>query len=147
MTDIAAAMGVHQLAKADEFRQGRQRVADAYRAAFSDRTEFELPVESENRIHSWHLFPIRLNLEHLTIDRNEFIECMRSNGVSCSVHWRPLHLHPYYEGKVFWKADDLPEATSAWPRIVSLPLFPAMTSAEVNKVIQVVQKICDDHRH
>lgn len=147
MTDIAAAMGVHQLAKADEFRQGRQRVADAYRVAFSDRTEFELPVESENRIHSWHLFPIRLNLEHLTIDRNEFIECMRSNGVSCSVHWRPLHLHPYYEGQVFWKADDLPEATRAWPRIVSLPLFPAMTSAEVSKVIQVVQKICDDHRH
>jgi len=145
LTDIAAAIGIHQLAAAYELREKREEIAELYLDGLSDVDEMELPPTDSNRLHSWHLFPIRLNLEKLTITRNEFIEELKKNGVGCSVHWRPLHLHPFYTDRYSWPSELLPNATNLWERIISLPLFPSMTVEEIEHVINVVSNLCRAH--
>lgn len=146
MTDVAAALGIHQLARAEPMRLARERLARRYLERLANLEELELPPVPEDRMHAWHLFPVRLRLEKLAIDRNSFIAELKEAGVGCSVHWRPLHLHPYYAETFGWRAEDLPAASAVWPRIVSLPLFPAMTDAEHEHVVAVVQGICERHR-
>jgi perosamine synthetase len=146
MTDVAAAIGVHQLARAEAMRVAREQIAHAYLEEFAEVDEVELPVVPANRLLAWHLFPIRLRLEKLTIDRNTFFSELRAAGVGCSVHWRPLHLHPYYRDGMGWPADLLPTATRVWERLVSLPLFPDMTPEERARVVEVVRALCTRHR-
>lgn len=124
LTDVAAAIGVHQLARAKRWRANREAIALEYLDRFAELSELELPVLPANRRHSWHLFPLRLRLDRLAIDRNEFIVELKARGVGCSVHWRPLHLHPYYAEQLGWTADLLPVASQLWERLVSLPLVP-----------------------
>ncbi len=142
LTDVAAAIGIHQLRRAETMRLARQSVAEHYFEAFSQTDELELPTRDENRVHSWHLFPIRLRLERLSIDRNAFIDELKARGVGCSVHWRPLHLHPYYEETFRWRAEDFPCATEVWERLVSLPIFPGMREEEIAHVIETVRNLC-----
>jgi perosamine synthetase len=142
LTDIAAALGACQLRRAEEMRRDRQAIAREYRRAFADLEQIELPPDPADRIHSWHLFPVRLNLDKLRIDRNRFIEEIRRGGVGCSVHWRPLHLHPYYEETFQWRPQHLPVASQQWMRIISLPLFPGMTIEEREHVVRVVKEAC-----
>jgi dTDP-4-amino-4,6-dideoxygalactose transaminase len=142
MTDIAAAIGIHQLARAEEMRRARERIAAVYWDAFSEVEEIELPVGGNDRIHSWHLFPIRLRLTRLTIDRNKFIEELAQSGVGSSVHWRPLHLHPYYQESFGWRPEDCSVAAENWRRLVSLPLFPGMREEEIEHVIHTVKSLC-----
>jgi perosamine synthetase len=104
--------------------------------------ELECPPVDPNRLHAWHLFPIRLRLETLSADRDEFIREMAREGVQCSVHWRPLHLHPYYEQTFGWRRSDLPAASASWERLVSLPLFSAMSDAELDAVVDAVKAVC-----
>jgi dTDP-4-amino-4,6-dideoxygalactose transaminase len=146
LTDVAAAIGIHQLARAEAMRLAREAVTKAYFDALGDVDELELPARDANRIHSWHLFPIRLRLESLAIDRNAFMDELKAGGVGCSVHWRPLHLHPYYEETFGWKSEDLPAATRVWERLISLPLFPTMTDAEIAHVVDTVRALCRTHR-
>ncbi len=143
MTDMAAAIGLHQLERAETMRKEREEIADFFDRELQDIEQLEVPVRLDNRIHSWHLYPIRLRLDRLCIDRNQFVDSLRENGVGCSVHWRPLHLHPYYEETWKWLAVDLPVATETWTRLVSLPIFPGMHEAERNHVVQVVRSLCD----
>ncbi len=145
LTDIAAAIGIHQLQRAEAMRCERQQLARRYREALSDLDAVELPADSENRLHSWHLFPIRLRLEALGLDRNAMIEALRRRGVGCSVHWRPLHLHPYYEEGFGWRPEHLPVASEVWPRLISLPLFPGMREDERDHVIDTVRSLCLEH--
>jgi dTDP-4-amino-4,6-dideoxygalactose transaminase len=142
LTDIAAAIGIHQLARAEEMRRQRQRIAELYLQEFAAINEIELPPSNRNRLHSWHLFPIRLCLDNLTISRNSFIEELKRFGIGCSVHWRPLHLHPLYAKKIGWREHHLPSATRVWSQLVSLPIFPSMTAGEINHVIKVVKNLC-----
>jgi perosamine synthetase len=146
LTDIAAAIGVHQLGRAEGMRAERERIARAYLASLFDVDAIELPPVVENRIHAWHLFPIRMRLEKLKIDRNAFVTELRAAGVGCSVHWRPLHLHPYYRDQFGWTAEQFPVATPLWQRIISLPLFPGMTEAEQGHVVGVVRELCAANR-
>jgi perosamine synthetase len=83
-----------------------------------------------------------LRLETLAIDRNAFIRELSQAGVSCSVHWRPLHLHPYYEETFGWSPSDLPVASTAWTRLVSLPLFSTMSRHEIDAVVDKVRAAC-----
>lgn len=142
LTDIAGAIGIHQLARGEEMRQDRERIAAFYLRELADVLEIELPVWDDNRLHSWHLFPIRLKLDELRISRNEFMERLKASGVGCSVHWRPLHLHPLYMERFGWAQEDFPAATALWERLISLPIFPSMTEAEMNHVIATVKDIC-----
>ncbi len=146
LTDIAAAIGIHQLRRAEEMRRLREEHALAMRQALADVDELELPPMPENRVHTWHLLPIRLRVESLSIDRNRFIDELRAAGVGCSVHWRPLHLHPYYRETFGWKPEQLPVASAQWLRLVSLPLFPDMSVQERGHVVETVRDICRRHR-
>jgi perosamine synthetase len=142
LTDISAAIGIHQLIRAEEMRLQREAIARRYLEAFASLEEAELPLLDDSRLHSWHLFPIRLRLEQLTIGRDEFIEQLKENGVGCSVHWRPLHLHPYYAETVAARPEDFPVATNVWQRLVSLPIFQGMRDDELRHVVDVVMSVC-----
>jgi perosamine synthetase len=146
LTDIAAAIGLHQLERAEEMRKARERVARFYLAALKDVEEVETPPDPPDRIHAWHLFPFRLRLERLALDRNGFMEELKKAGVGCSVHWRPLHLHPYYKKTFGWRARDLPVATALWSRLVSLPIFPGLKKKEIVHVVRTVKELCRRHR-
>jgi perosamine synthetase len=145
LTDIAAAIGIHQLARAEQMRRQREEIARHYLRRLSDVQEIEMPHEDQNRIQSWHLFRLRLRIERLAINRNEFIDELKGAGVGCSVHWRPLHLHPYYQETFGWRPEDLPAATSSWERTLSLPIFPGMKEEEVEYVVSAVKAICACH--
>lgn len=142
LTDVAAALGLHQLARAEEMRRQRQEVAGDFLDRLAGVEEIELPQLNPDRVHSWHLFQIKLDLERLEIDRDRFLEEMRSRGVGFSVHWRPLHLHPYYQETYGWRPEHLPVASEVWRRTVSLPIFPAMTGEERDAVVAAVSDIC-----
>ena len=146
MTDIAAAIGIHQLARAEKMRRAREAIANEYRVRLASVDELELPPTDPDRLHSWHLFPIRLRLDKLTIDRNTFMRELALAGISCSVHWRPLHLHPYYEQTFGWRPHDLPEASCVWTRLVSLPLFSKMEPRDVDAVVSAVKNACERSR-
>jgi len=146
LTDIQAAVGIHQLARAEEMRTKRERVANKYLEAFKSQSFFECPETSVDRIDSWHLFPIRLQLEKLSIDRGDFIDALKDSGVGCSVHYRPLHLHPYYsESKFSWKEDQFANASALWPRVISLPIFSAQTDDEIEYVVKVILSLGEKH--
>lgn len=146
LTDIAAALGIHQLRRAEELRCQRQHIAMKFIDALQCVEELELPPIVDDRIHSWHLFPIRLRLDKLRIDRNSFLDELKRRGVGCSVHWRPLHMHPYYRETFGWREEHLPNATAAWQRLVSLPLFPDMSEAEQKHVVSTVRNLCNTYR-
>jgi dTDP-4-amino-4,6-dideoxygalactose transaminase len=142
MTDVAAAIGIHQLARAEEMRVTREAIALQYRQRLAGIEELALPIADGDRIHSWHLFPVRLQLQRLAIDRDQFMRELHQQGGSCSVHWRPLHLHPYYQDTFGWQAEDLPRASCAWPTLVSLPLFSTMRQEEIDHVVNTVTEVC-----
>lgn len=145
LTDIAAAMGIHQLGRAEAMRRERETIAMRYCDALAVVEQIELPPHDENRIHSWHLFALKLRLRRLAINRDEFVNELKRAGVGCSVHWRPLHLHPYYQKTFGFRAKDFPVATAIWKRVVSLPIFPGMRSDEIEHVISTVKRICARH--
>ncbi len=145
LTDLAAAIGIHQLERAETMRGARETVARRYREALGSVDAIALPPDAPDRIHSWHLFPIRLRLDRLSIDRNAFIQGLKDAGIGCSVHWRPLHRHPYYEENFGWRPEDLPVATAVWKRLVSLPIFPGMRDDEIGYVIDTIEGLCEQH--
>ena len=145
MTDVAAALGRRQLRKASSLAAARGRVAARYAELLSDVSEIELPTVRPDRQHAWHLYVVRLRLERLTIDRNEFIEELNNAGIGTSVHWRPLHLHPYYRERFSYEPEDFPVANAEWERFISLPIFPSMTEAEVQRVARAVRKTAGSH--
>ena len=146
LTDIAAALGLRQLERAEEMRCQRSAIAGYYRQKLEDLEQLDLPPDPSDRTHSWHLFPLRLRLANLSIDRNTFLDQMRQRGVGTSVHWRPLHLHPYYQENFHWTAEHLPTASTVWQQLISLPIFPDMREEEQQHVIRVVRELCESAR-
>jgi dTDP-4-amino-4,6-dideoxygalactose transaminase len=145
LTDVAAAIGIHQLDRAEPMRRERESIARQYCTELAAVKQIELPADDDDRLHSWHLFAIKLRLKRLTISRDEFINELKQAGVGCSVHWRPLHLHPYYQKTFGWRAKDFPIATAMWKRVISLPIFPGMRGEEIEHVIRTVKRICARH--
>lgn len=146
LTDIAAAIGIHQLARGEAMRRERQGIAETYLEAFADLPEVQLPPVDPDRLHSWHLFQIRLRAGAWGIDRDTFLQELRQREVGFSVHWRPLHLHPYYADVFGWLPEHLPTATEVWQRTVSLPIFPGMRPEEIDAVISAVRDLASQHR-
>lgn len=141
LTDLAAAVGLAQLAKLDKMWQRRAEIAARFNAAFGNMPELEIPTARANVRHGWHLYVLRLNLEKLAINRSHFFEAMREQGVNCSVHFIPLHLMPYYHKTYGLGPGDFPEAERQFERVISLPLYPAMTDHEVERVIAAVKQV------
>lgn len=141
LTDLASAIGIHQLRRANSFRDGRTRVAALYRSLLSDLEELRLPSEAEDRMHSWHLYAVRLRLDKLKIDRAAVIEALKLKGIGTSVHWIPLHMHPYYRDTYGYRADEFPRAAAAGRELVSLPIYPDMADEEINYVAENLRKV------
>lgn len=141
MTDIQAAIGIWQLKKLPQFQEKRRRIVRLYNEAFQNVPALELPVERPDVEHAWHLYVLRLRPDALRIDRSRFIEELRIRNIGASVHFIPIHLHPYYREKYGYRPQDFPVAYSNYLRMLSLPLNPRMTEEDASDVIEAVLDI------
>lgn len=141
LTDIASSIGLHQVRKADAMHRLRTQKAELYSQLLSGCAEIITPQASPDRIHSWHLYPIRLRLENLSIDRAKVITELKQRRIASSVHWLPLHMHPYYREKYSYAPGDLPVAAGIYPQLISLPLYPDLTDKDITFVCESLKEI------
>lgn len=142
LTDIAAALGLHQLRRLPAFQARREVIAQRYQAAFADLPVILPPEAPEGDTHSWHLYVLRLS-KAAPIDRDAFIEGMFAAGIGCSVHYVPLHLHPYWRDRYGLTPEQFPHSQKAFETMVSLPLYTAMSDADVERVIGAVRALLE----
>lgn len=145
MTDMQAAMGSVQLARLGQMQKRRREVVDMYQRAFREHPALETPAERADVEHAWHLYVLRLRRERLSIDRARFIEELKALNIGSSVHFIPVHLHPFYAKKYGHRRGDLPVAEDAYDRMLSLPLNPRMTDDDVRDVIDAVLDVAERH--
>ena len=146
MTDIQAALGLAQLRKVELMWEMRKEIAMKYTEAFEPLEEIITPHIKPGRETAWHLYVIKLNLDALKIDRSEFIEQLKQRGVSTSVHFIPLHRHPFYKKTFGYDRKDFPNAEWIYERIISLPVYPGMADKDVEYVIESVEDVCKKFR-
>jgi len=138
LTDIAAAMGVAQLKKTDRMLRRRREIAYRYNRIFQEYSELQIPHDQKDCQHSWHLYMLRLNHGRLCIDRSKFIEELYKRKIGASVHFIPLHIHPYYRETYDYKARDYPVAYREYLREISLPIYSKMSDRDIQDVIEAV---------
>jgi len=138
LTDIASAMGIHQLKRLDGFQRKREELAAAYDAALDGLPVVLPPRAANGDMHAWHLYVLRL-ADGAKIARDRFIEQLYAAGIGCSVHYIPLHLHPYWRDRYALKPEQFPHSQHAFERMVSLPLYTRMTLADVQRVADAVR--------
>jgi dTDP-4-amino-4,6-dideoxygalactose transaminase len=141
LSDIQSAIGLHQLRKLEHFVRIRTEIASRYNNALAGIAEVELPPDRGSARHSWHLYMLRLNLVQIEIDREEFIRALRRRGIGTSVHFIPIPLHPFFAASAGRPENYCPRALELYPRLVSLPLYPAMTDWQIEHVIASVKQI------
>ena len=144
MTDLAAALGAVQLERAEELFDARRAIADQYTAGIRASAAAELiqtPLAPSDGSHAWHLYVIRLALDQLRVDRGRVIDGLKDRGIGSSVHFIPLHLHPYYRDRFGYTPADFPVATAEYERVISLPIWPGMTSADVSRVVESLEAV------
>lgn len=146
MTDVQAAMGIAQLPKVAAFSVKRAEIAARYNEAFGQFEAFQIPAHRPGIEHAWHVYALRLNLDRLKISRDEFIEELYKRNVSASVHFIPIHIHPYYRDTYSYKANDFPVAYSEYQRLVSLPIYPTMLDRDIDDVIEAVTEVATQER-
>jgi dTDP-4-amino-4,6-dideoxygalactose transaminase len=149
MTDMAAALGLVQLSRADELLAARRALVERYRAGFAAAgvlDVLDLPEDAPDRSHAWHLFVVRLHLDALTLDRAAIIDALGIAGIGTSVHFIPLHKHPYHRRVGGWAPEQFPVAEREYPRAISLPLWPGMTDADSDRVISGLATILEGAR-
>ena len=146
MSDIQAALAQSQLRRWRELQKRRTEIAELYAELLSGCDEVELPVARAHITHAWHLYPLRLRCDRLGIDRREFIEELRALNIGTSVHFIPVHMHPYYREKYGYKPSDFPVAAAEFERLISLPIYPRMTDGDVHDVTAAVLDIVARHR-
>jgi dTDP-4-amino-4,6-dideoxygalactose transaminase len=147
MSDLAAAVGVTQLARAEQMWRRRRDIAMRYNEVFSDVPELQTPPDRSDCEHSWHLYALRLHLDRLTIDRAGFIDELRKRRIGTSVHYIPLHLHPYYRETYGYSPEHFPVSHREYLREVSLPIYSRMTDRDVEDVAEAVVHVVNAHSH
>jgi dTDP-4-amino-4,6-dideoxygalactose transaminase len=138
LTDIAAALGLHQLKKAHAFQRRRAEIAALYDAALAGLPVITPPPAPAGGMHAWHLYVLRL-ADDARVDRNTFIERLFAAGIGVSVHYIPLHLHPYWRDRYGLEAAMFPHSQHAYERMLSLPLYTRMSNADVQRVLTAVR--------
>ncbi|MGD0765478.1 MAG: DegT/DnrJ/EryC1/StrS family aminotransferase, partial [Dehalococcoidia bacterium] len=146
MTDVQAALGLHQLRRLDGFIERRAQIVADYNRRLGHLPELTLPTAREEVRHAWHLYPIWLHNEHLSIGRDQLIEELKERGIGTSVHFIPIPYHPYYQQTLGLRQGDFPNTDRLFAGILSLPLFPRMTDADVARVGDAVEEIIVTHR-
>lgn len=138
LTDIAAALGIHQLKRAHAFQQRRAAIAARYDELLAGLPLLLPPKPAAGDVHAWHLYPVRLT-DEAGVTRERFIEKMFEQGIGCSVHYIPLHLHPYWRERYGLDPAQFPQAQRTYERIASLPIYTRMTDADVERVAAAVR--------
>src|SRR5205823_2431322 len=141
MTDIQAAMGLHQLRKLPEFHRRRREIARRYNSALSVFPELEIPTEQEWASHAWHLYALRLKGAKLALNRDQVIAELQRRNIGTSVHFIPVHLHSYYRERYGYRPEDFPVAYAEYQRLISLPCSPRMQDRDVEDVIEAISEI------
>lgn len=140
MTDLQAAIGLHQLRKLPEMQRRRNAIVDRYQDAFSRRQELQTPEVRPGVEHAWHIYNLRLRAQ-AAVNRDQCIEQLQRLGIGTSVHFIPNHVQPYYRDKYGWSPEDFPVAWREYQHMFSIPLFPAMTDEDSARVIEAVEKV------
>ncbi|MCA0754951.1 UDP-4-amino-4,6-dideoxy-N-acetyl-beta-L-altrosamine transaminase [Paenibacillus sp. N4] len=140
MTELQAALGLSQMNKLDKFIIRRRQIADLYNDAFRSIKQVTLPHQKKGNESGWHLYILRLKLEHLSAVRREIFEAFQAENIGVNVHYLPVYWHPYYK-KLGYAKGLCPESEHLYETIITLPLFPAMTEGDVEDVISAVQKV------
>ncbi len=146
LSDLLAAIGVAQLERFEATQQRRHALVARYRAGLAGVPEVRLPVTRPGMTHAWHLFTIALELERLTIDRARFIEELRAENIGTSVHFIPIHFHPYFRAGLGLAEGAFPVAEDAYRRAITLPLFARMSDRDVDDVVAAVRRIATAFR-
>lgn len=146
MTDIQAALGLHQLAKLSRFQTRRTEIVRRYEEAFFAEPALELPVERNGVQSGWHLYVLRVRPERLSIGRDEFIRRLKARNIGTSVHYIPLHRMTYYARRYGLAPSDFPVASDAADRMISLPLHAGLKEEDVDDVIEAVLAVVDEAR-
>jgi perosamine synthetase len=141
LPDIACALGLEQLKKLDANLARRREIAARYTVAFREIPGVTPPATRTDINPAWHLYPIRLDLARLTADRAQVFRALRAENIGVNVHYIPVHRHPYYVEKFGYRGDEYPVAEDAFERLISLPMFHAMTDQDVSDVIRAVHKV------
>lgn len=141
LTDFQCALGQAQLKKLGAWLARRRQIAERYTACFAALPYLEPPVTLPDRESAWHLYVVRLRLERLRVERAQVFKALRAENIGVNVHYIPVPWHPYYQ-QLGYTQGQWPVAESAYQRLISLPLFPAMTDQDVEEVIQAVTKVC-----
>lgn len=144
MTDLQAALGLVQLHKLTRMQKRRQDIARQFAEGLADLPVI-LPTQRDYAEHAWHLYPLRLITEALSLSRDQFIEELKVRNIGASVHFIPIHLHPYYQMRYGWTPGQFPNAEQFFEAEVSLPLYPSMTDDDVHDVIEAVRDIVLSH--
>jgi dTDP-4-amino-4,6-dideoxygalactose transaminase len=147
LPDVLAAIGLAQLRKCDRFFEQRCALAQAYKSKLSQIEELELPPQGpENSTHSWHLFIVRLRPHATDLSRDDLIEKLKQAGVGTSVHFIPLHRHPYYREQYHYRPAEFPHAEDAYSRCLSLPIYPGLSEQQVTAVVDAISRVMLEHR-
>jgi dTDP-4-amino-4,6-dideoxygalactose transaminase len=141
MGDLQAALGLHQLARLPGFNERRRALAARYDDALGRLEAIEIPARRSHVEHVYHLYPIRLRLERLRVDRARFIDELRAENIGTTVNFIPIHHHPFYREHLGLAPGALPAADAAYERLVSLPLYPAMSDRDAGDVLRAVAKV------
>jgi dTDP-4-amino-4,6-dideoxygalactose transaminase len=141
LSDVLAAIGLGQLERFGEFQRRRGEIVGRYAAGFAGLDTVRPPVARPEVTHAWHLYPIALELERLTIDRARFIRELRAENIGTSVHFIPIHFHPHFRATLGYGEGAFPVAEDAYRRAITLPLFPRMTDRDADDVVEAVRRI------
>jgi perosamine synthetase len=145
LTDIQSALGISQLRKLPRWLERRRSIAKAYTEAFADVPELETPVVCGDRESAWHLYVIRLNLERLSVGREQIFRALRAENIGVNVHYIPVPWHPYYQ-RLGYRKGEWPVAEKAYERLISLPMWAAMTDSDVSDTVSAVRKVLTNYR-
>lgn len=145
LTDIASALGLSQLRKLRDNLARRREIASRYSAALAEMPQLQLPAVREDVNPAWHLYPVRLNFHSLGAGHAEIFKALRAENIGVNVHYIPVPLHPYYRERFGYRQGDFPIAEDAFSRLISLPMFHAMTDQDVEDVVAAVRKVIDHY--
>ena len=146
MSDILAAIGTVQMTKAESMLQKRTAIAEIYSNELSAIPSITLPKSNIGNKHSWHLYVIQIKPDQLKINRKEFIDKLKEYNIGTSVHFIPLHRHPYYKNKFGYSLNEFPNSENIYNNSISLPIYPKMTETDVNYVIEAVKNIASTNK-
>jgi perosamine synthetase len=146
MTDLAAALGLAQFARFGRMQARRRRIAARYTRLLAGEDAYETPAESPGTTHAWHLYILRVNPGVLRLGRDQIIEALRDRGIGTSVHFQPLHLFSHYRKTFGYRPGDYPETERQSARAISLPLYPGLKDADVDRIADILRDLARRHR-